>query len=173
MTEALRFVLGLIVACALHTLGLRIHIAAPLFFDPFVVLVIYASMRTSTARSSLIGTFVGLVQDALTGGLYGLHGFANTSVAFLISAIRQRFVIQQPSQVAVLAGLGGMFQITILSFLQFALVAQAEIVHPGFALAKTFVTGLVTLAVYVGSDRFFAWERHRREQRSRRIRLGL
>ena len=41
------------------------------------------------------------------------------------------------------------------------------------SLIKILVTGLATLTVYLGSNRLFAWERHRREQRNSRIRLGL
>lgn len=174
MIELGRFLLGLVAAVALHVLGMQLRVVSvPLYFDPFLVLVIYVSMRASTARSILAGTLVGLVQDALTGGLYGLHGFADTAVAYLISAVRQRFVIQQSSQIAVLASLGGIFQGLVLAGLQLALVTDAELPGATSSFIKVALTGLTTLAVYVGSNRLLAYERRRREQRNRRIRLGL
>ena len=173
MIEVLRFLLGLAAAVSLHVFGLRLHGATPQFFDPFVVLVIYGAMRSGTSRSTVSGSVVGLVQDTLTGGLYGLHGFANTAVAYLISAVRQRFVIQQPLQIAVLAALGGIFQTLVLAFLQWALVTGSELPELVPGLIKMIVTGLATLAVYVGSNRLFAWDLRRRELRNSRIRLGL
>lgn len=173
MIDVLRFLLGLAAAVAVHVLGMQIHPATPQYFDPFLVLVIYVSMRASTARSVLAGTLVGWVQDAMTGGLYGLHGFADTATAYLISAVRQRFVVQQPAQVAVLSAVGGIFQGSVLVGLQMALVTGAELPEPVPTVVKVVLTGLATLAVYVGSNRFFSWERRRREQRNRRVRLGL
>ena len=171
MMIALRFLLGLAAAVAVHAAGLHLHALSPQILDPFVVLVIYLGLRAPLAPSALAGSVVGLTQDALTGGLYGLHGFANTLVAYGVSALRQRFLIQQPLQVAVLAALGGAAQLTTLAFLQFFLMAEAEIPHPGFALAKTLVTGLLTMLVYVAANRLFAWDRRRRERRRGRLRL--
>ena len=172
MAVVLRFLLGLVLAVAVHTLAIQVHAYSPQLLDPFVVLVIYQALRANAIPSAMVGSVVGLTQDAFTGGLFGLHGFANTLVAYLVSAIRQRFLIQQPLQVAVLAALGGAFQLTTLAVLQFSLIDAAEIPHPGFAFAKMLTTGLLTMAVYLGANRFFSWERNRREKRSRRLRLG-
>lgn len=171
MVAALRFLLGLVLAIATHTLALHANEHSPLLLDPFVVLVIYHALRANPIPSAMVGSVVGLTQDAFTGGLFGLHGFANTLVAYLVSAIRQRFLIQQPLQVAVLAALGGAFQLTTLAFLQFSLIDAAEIPHPGFAFVKMLVTGLLTMGVYLAANRFFSWERNWREKRSRRLRL--
>lgn len=172
MSTVLRFLAGLMMAVAAHTLGLQLHPRAPELFDPFIILVIYFSMRSTAAPSALVGSTMGLAQDALTGGLFGLHGFANTAVAYLVAAVRQRFVIQQPSQVAVLAALGGLFQLALLTFLQLALVPMSEAPHIGLVVAKTVATGMLTLMVYLATNRLFAWDRRRRELRNRKIRLG-
>ena len=171
MARVLRFFLGLVIAVSVHALGLRIHGLTPQLLDPFVVLVIYHSLRSSVAVSTTVGSLVGLTQDALTGGLYGLHGFADTLVAYAVAAVRERFLVQQPLQVAILAALGGALQMAALAFLQFALVTPAEVPHPGFALVKMLVTGALTMAVYLAANRFFDWDRGRREKRSRRLRL--
>ena len=172
MPFVLRFLLGLVLAVGIHTLGLRLHNQAPQALDPFVVLVIYHALRVQVIPSALAGSLVGLTQDVFTGGLYGLHGFANTLVAYTVSAVRQRFLIQQPFQVAVLAALGGALQLTTLAFLQFSLIAAAEIPHPGLALTKMIVTGMLTMLVYVAANRFFSWERQWRAKRNQRLRLG-
>ena len=171
MAIALRFLLGLAAAVGIHAAGLALYADMPRLLDPFAVLVIYRALRSNVAPSAATGSVVGLTQDVFTGGLYGLHGFANTLVAYMVSAVRQRFLIHQPIQVAVLATLGGTLQLATLSFLQFSLVTDAEIPHPGFAAAKALITGILTMLVYVGANRFFKWEREWREKRSRRLRL--
>lgn len=172
MAIVLRFLLGLITAIGAFALALRISPSAPQFFDPFIVLVIYQALRAQAAPSAAVGTLVGLTQDTFTGGLYGLHGFANTLVAYCVSAVRQRFLIQQPLQVAILAALGGALQLATLAFLQFSLLSDPEVPHPGYAVVKMLATGILTMGVYVAANRFFAWDRDRREKRSRKLRLG-
>jgi rod shape-determining protein MreD len=44
----------------------------------------------------LTGTFAGLIQDALSGGVIGIGGLAKTIVGFLAGIIGTQFIVAQP-----------------------------------------------------------------------------
>ena len=167
----LRFLLGLLTAIFCWGLALRLIPGAPRFFDPFLILVLYHSLRSPALGSAGAGTAVGLVHDALTGGLYGLHGFANTLTGYLAGIVRQHFVIQQPLQVALLCLLGGAAQALVLTLLQLTLVADSDLPLPLDSAIKAALTGVLGMLVYVLSNRFFSWERGWRERRGKRLRI--
>jgi len=166
-----RFLLGLLSAVFAWGLALRMHPGASRFFDPFLILVLYHSLRSPPLGSAGAGTVVGLVHDALTGGLYGLHGFADTLTGYLAGIVRQHFVIQQPLQVALLCLLGAAVQALTLTLLQLTLVAESDLPMAGDVAIKAVVTGVLGMVVYVASDLFFGWERGWRERRRKRLRL--
>ncbi|MEO1083129.1 MAG: rod shape-determining protein MreD [Acidobacteriota bacterium] len=167
----LRFLFGVLTAVFFWALSLKIHSGAAKVFDPFLIVVLYHSLRSPPLGSAGAGTVVGLVHDALTGGLYGLHGFANTLTGYLAGLVRQHFVIQQPTQVALFCLLGGAAQVVILGMLQFMLVRGSDLPNATDAAIKTGLTGGLGMVVYVLAGRFFSWDRGRRERR--RNRLGL
>lgn len=166
-----RFLLGVLAAVFFWAMALKAHSGAARFFDPFLIVVLYHSLRSPPLGSAAAGTVVGLVHDALTGGLYGLHGFANTLTGYLAGVVRQHFVIQQPLQVALFCLLGGAAQVVVLSLLQFMLVSGSDLTSPLDAGIKALLTALLGMVVYVVSGRFFSWERGWREKR--RTKLGL
>ncbi|MEM1177896.1 MAG: rod shape-determining protein MreD [Acidobacteriota bacterium] len=167
----LRFLFGVLVAIFCWAFALKIHPGAAKIFDPFLIVVLYHSLRSPALGSAGAGTVIGLVHDALTGGLYGLHGFANTLTGYLAGVVRQHFVIQQPAQITLFCLLGGAAQVVILGLLQFLLVSDAELPRAADALGKAALTGGLGTLVYLLSTRFFSWERGWRERR--RSRLGL
>ncbi|MEO1365955.1 MAG: rod shape-determining protein MreD [Acidobacteriota bacterium] len=167
----LRFLFGVLAAIFLWALSLKIHPGSARVFDPFLIVVLHHSLRSPPLSSAGAGTCVGLVHDALTGGLYGLHGFANTLTGYLAGLVRQHFVIQQPTQVALFCLVGGAAQVGILGLLQFMLVRNADLPSAADAVIKTALTGGLGMVVYLLAGRFFSWDRGRRERR--RNKLGL
>ncbi|MEM6793496.1 MAG: rod shape-determining protein MreD [Acidobacteriota bacterium] len=154
---ALRFILGLLLAIVVYVMALWASSAAGRFFDPFLVLVLYHAIRSSPASSALGGSVAGLVHDSFTGGLYGLHGFANTLTAALATALKQRFVIQRPAQVALLFLLGAAIQTATATLLQFVMVPGADLQAPADRALSSLLTCTLGTLVYVVSGRFFSW----------------
>ncbi len=169
--KLLRFFIGLICAVLLQTLGLRLFSHFALIFDPFLILVVYHSLDGSTAWSSIGGSTAGLAQDALSGGPYGLHGFANTLVAYAASRLRQRLVIQQPSQVGLLFVLSAALQMAILASLQFLLVSGAELPGLGSMAARLASSGIIGAMLFVFAGKVRGWERGWRARRRTRLKL--
>lgn len=169
MLSTVRFLLGLVCAAAAHVLSLYSGVSQ--IIDPFLILAVYHSLRQSPAWSAIGGSAVGLVQDALTGGIYGLHGFANTVVAYTASRIQNRVVIQQPLQVGMLCFLAAAVQLAVLAGLQYVLVPRAELPLPGAMIGKMISTGVLGAVVYVLANRTLEWEQNRQERNRRRLRL--
>ncbi len=169
--KLLRFIVGLVLAVVLQALGLRLFDNFALGFDPFLILVVYHSLDGSPAWSSISGSVAGLAQDALSGGLFGLHGFANTLVAFASCRLRQRLVIQQSSQVGLLFVLSAALQLAILATLQFLLVSSAELPGLGSMAARLASSGVAGAFLYVMAGKAREWHYQWRARRGTRLKL--
>lgn len=171
MIGLLQFFGAVGLAAALHVLGLRIHPATAQFFDPFLILGLYQSLRRGPAVSALAGTVVGLAHDALSGGLYGLHGFATTLAVYITSRMQIRMMIHKLSQVALLLLLASAFHQALLGTLQFLMVPSAELPGVIATLIKMATTCLFGTAIYATVDRLAAWRLLRQDRSRQRPRL--
>ncbi len=169
--KLLRFIAGLILAVLLQTFGLRLFAQFTLAFDPFLILVVYHSLDGSPAWSSIGGSTAGLAQDALSGGTFGLHGFANTLVAYTSCRLRQRLVVQQPSQVGLLFVLSAALQLAILATLQFLIVSGAELPGLGAMAARLISSGVAGAALFIFAGKAREWERRWSARRRKRLKL--
>ncbi len=169
--KLLRFIVGLILAVLVQSAGLRLFAHFGVAFDPFLILIVYHSLDSSPAWSSIGGSAAGLAQDALSGGLYGLHGFANTLVAYAASRFRQRLVIQQPTQVGLLFVLSAALQLAILASLQFLIVSGAELPGLGSMAARMLTSGLAGALLFILAGRGREWHQQWRARRSGRLKL--
>lgn len=70
--------------------------------DWLVIYIALMSLRVSFQRSILLGAAGGLIQDALSSGIIGLHAFAKTCVAALIAGFGGLLVVRGPLPEAVL-----------------------------------------------------------------------
>ncbi len=169
--KLLRFVVGIVLATLVQALGLRLFSRFSLTIDPFLILAVYHALDNTPVWSSAGGSVAGLCQDALSGGLYGLNGFANTLVAYVSSRLRQRLVIQQPSQVALLFVLAAALQLAVLAILQLSLVSSAELPGLGTMAARMGFSGIVGASLFVFARRARDWQRHWRARRRGRLRI--
>lgn len=172
MLGLLQFLASVGLAAALHVLGLRIHPATAQFFEPFLIVGLYCSLRRGPGLSALAGTVVGLAHDALSGSLYGLHGFATTLACYITSRMQIRMMIHQLSQVALLLLLASAFHQALLGMLQFLLVPSAELPGVLATLIKMATTCLFGTALYAAADRAAEWRQQRLDKRSQRPSLG-
>ena len=168
-----RFLVGLLLATAFQILG--IHLWGPflLVIDLFLVLAVAASLDHGPVGSMLAGSVAGLVQDALTGGLFGLNGFADTFVAWSASRLKQRIVIQRPLEVGLLFSLAAALQQTLLVLLQFLMLPGGEL--PGLeVMALRMVTaGAIGMTLFVFLQRSRQKLESWRERRRRRLAIDI
>ena len=90
----LRFAVGLLIALTLHSLLDSFFPNALAFFNPYVILVVYYSMGGNVFGAIIAGVIAGLVQDAYSGAMFGLHAFALTVCAYAVAYINSRLVLR-------------------------------------------------------------------------------
>jgi rod shape-determining protein MreD len=90
----LRFLIGLLVALTLHSLLNKFYPNALAFFNPYVILVVYYSMGGNVFGAIIAGVIAGLVQDAFSVAIFGLHAFSLTVCAYIIAYINSRLVLR-------------------------------------------------------------------------------
>jgi rod shape-determining protein MreD len=90
----LRFLIGLLIALTLHSLLDSFFPNALAFFNPYVILVIYYSMGGNVFGAIIAGVIAGLVHDAFSGGMFGLHAFALTVCAYAVAYVNSRLALR-------------------------------------------------------------------------------
>jgi rod shape-determining protein MreD len=90
----LRFVIGLLIALTLHSLLDNFFPNALAFFNPYIILVVYYSMGGNLFGAIVAGVLAGLVQDAFSGAIFGLHAFSLTFCGYLVAYINSRLVLR-------------------------------------------------------------------------------
>jgi rod shape-determining protein MreD len=88
-------IVALAVALALQTTiaGLRIGSTTPV--NLVLVVVVYFGLAFGPAGGLVAGTFGGLVQDSLAGGIIGIGGFSKTLVGFIVGVLGAQFIVSQ------------------------------------------------------------------------------
>jgi rod shape-determining protein MreD len=66
------------------------------YVDLYLIAVVYISITRSQAHALLMGAGTGLIQDLFTQSLFGVNGFCKCLLAFLISGLSARFMLNQP-----------------------------------------------------------------------------
>lgn len=90
----LRFAVGLIIALTLHSLLDSFFPNALAFFNPYVILIVYYSMGGNVLGAIIAGVIAGLVQDAYSGAIFGLHAFSLTVCAYIVAYINSRLSLR-------------------------------------------------------------------------------
>ncbi|HJT17662.1 MAG TPA: rod shape-determining protein MreD [Thermoanaerobaculia bacterium] len=90
----LRFAIGLLLALTLHSLLDSFYPNALAFFNPYVILVVYYAMGGNLVGAIFAGIAAGLVQDAYSGAIFGLHAFSLTIIAYIVAYINSRLVLR-------------------------------------------------------------------------------
>ncbi len=90
----LRFAIGLLIALTLHSLLDSFFPNALAFFNPYVILIVYYSMGGNVLGAIIAGVIAGLVQDAFSSSIFGLHAFSLTVCAYIVAYINSRLVLR-------------------------------------------------------------------------------
>jgi rod shape-determining protein MreD len=91
-------IVATLLALALQTTLSRFLTRGVFAVDLVVVVVVYVGLTSGAVTGLLLGTFAGLIQDALTPGysVIGIGGLAKTIVGFLAGVIGTQFIVAQP-----------------------------------------------------------------------------
>ena len=90
----LRFAVGLIIALTLHSLLDSFFPNALAFFNPYLILIVYYAMGGNVFGAIIAGVVAGLVQDAYSGAIFGLHAFSLTVCAYTVAYINSRLSLR-------------------------------------------------------------------------------
>ena len=64
--------------------------------DLYLIVAVYISITRPQGHALLMGASIGLVQDLFTQALFGVHGFCKCLLAFLISGLGSKFMLNAP-----------------------------------------------------------------------------
>ena len=87
-----------LLALALQTTLARFLTRGAFAVDLVLIVVVYVALTSGAVTGLFLGTFAGLIQDALTPGysVIGIGGLAKTIVGFLAGIIGTQFIVAQP-----------------------------------------------------------------------------
>lgn len=64
--------------------------------DLYLIVVVYISITRPQGHALLMGAATGLLQDLFTQPLFGVSGFSKCLLAFLVSGLGSKFMLNQP-----------------------------------------------------------------------------
>jgi rod shape-determining protein MreD len=144
----LRFAIGLLLALTLHSLLDSFAPNALAFFNPYIILVIYYSMGGNIVGAIFAGIAAGLVQDAFSNAMFGLHAFSLTVCAYVVAYINSRLALRGTLAFgACLAGAVIVNELVIYVLINILLKQRIEMFEQAL-LVKTIITLLFGMLVY-------------------------
>lgn len=166
-----KFLAGLAVAALLHLIGTRATPLFPLAVDLFLLTAILEARHGRPLGGMLAGLAAGLAADGLTGGPYGLYGFADTAVGYGVARAAQQLVVQRTTSLAAIFAAGAAAQQALLAALSLVFRPAGEL--PGFEwlLVKVATTALLGLAWTRAVEVLFARFAARRAGREKQLKI--
>jgi len=158
--------LGFLLAALLQVAGLEAWPEFPRAFDLLLVAVVYFARDGRAVAALGVGSAGGLVADALAGGPLGLHGFADTLVAYTTARVAQQLVVERPSGVLLVFTLASALQQALLAALGVVLLPAVQLPGAPWMVARALSTGLLGLLLAAGGRSLTARRAARRERRS-------
>ena len=170
--RVLRFAGALLAVTLAHLAGVGLWSGFGLVFDLFLVLAIFNALDGDTFAGLAGGLVAGLVADAVSGGLYGLHGLADTIVGYGTAFATQRLVVQRPPSVFLVFSLAAALQQLMLASVTLLMLPGAELPAYPWVVAKVVGTGVLGALTFIIRNqlrtRYALWRR----TRTVRVRMG-
>ncbi len=163
-----RITIGVLAAAAIQTLLSRLVPQIGERIDFFLIFVA-ADARTGSRSGAIgAGALAGGIEDALSGGLFGLNGFAKTLVGYLLSLLAGRVLVDHPASIALTISAGVAVSSAICALLRFLLAQPAT----GTDVSSFFLRVLLTGGAGVAAAAFarYPWRERWRIFRMRRLR---
>ena len=169
--QTLKLLAAIALAALAHFVGARLSDDFVRVIDVFVVVVALHGLRGNSLSALLVGPLVGLLRDSLTGGPFGLFGFAGTIVGYVTARLAQRLVIQRPTGVLAVVSFASVLQQAIVVGLALLLLPSAELASPLWTAIRAGSSGLLGMAVYIVTGHWRRTSDARRRGRMSRLRL--
>ena len=163
--RALKFFAGLALAISAHILLVALAPGAARLVDPFLFLVAFHSMDGAVLAGVFAGAVSGLSEDALTGGLYGLHGFAATVVGYVMARAARVLTLQKSYYVALYFASAVLVQQLVLQALLLLLWQRPQLPSLAELSLRVLVAGplgsLLVISVERLSESYRIWKARR------------
>ncbi len=166
----LEFLVGLLVATGVHFAGERLVAGLSSYLDPFLLVVLFVGLTGRPASGLAGGLVAGWAADAATGGLFGLHGFADTLLGYATAVASQKLVIQRSSGVFLLFAGGAALQQLVLVALSLLLLPGGFVPGPLAPGVKLLLTGAVGAIGFLLAGRMKLWLGTWRRNRTAKLR---
>jgi len=171
--RALRFVGALVAALVAHLLLVALGPMAGVVVDPFVVCIAFYALDGRLLGAGLAGCLAGLTEDLVSGGLFGLYGFAGTLVGFVAGRGAQLLSLDRRRFVALLFALAAVVQQISVQLVLLILGVQQEAPPIGVLALRALTGALIGSLLTSLADRTSAAARERRQQRQPRVSWGM
>jgi rod shape-determining protein MreD len=166
--RALRFAAALLLALFAHLLLVELVPPAARVVDPFLIAVAFLAMTSRPASAAAQGAVLGLVHDGLSGGLYGLQGFAATLVGLVMARSIRSIELHKSYYVALYFACAVLLQQLAIEGLMLLLTQRPEPLDPlelGLRVAVAAPLGAIVVALCErGSGSWSAWRARRRAE---------
>jgi rod shape-determining protein MreD len=170
--SVLKFFAAVVVAALFHFLGVRLIPNFGLVIDVFLVVAVLYGLEADSLAALFAGMFLGLVHDSLSGGPFGLFGFADTIIGYGAARLAQRLVIQRATGVLALVSFATVAQQAIVIGLAFLLLPSLEVPNPVWVAIRAGACGLLGMSIHIASAHWRRTSEARRRGRMSRLRLG-
>jgi rod shape-determining protein MreD len=168
----LKLLAAIALAALVHFVGMQLWPGFARIVDVFLVVVVLHGLGGSSLSALLVGLVVGLLQDTLTSGPFGLFGFADTIVGYVTARLAQRLVIQRPTGVLAVVSFASALQQAIVVGLVLVLLPSPELPSPLWVAVRAGTCGLLGLAIYVALGNWRRSSEARRRGRMNRLRMN-
>lgn len=144
----LRFIIGLLIALTIHSLLNSFFPNALAFFSPYVILVVYYAMGGNLFGTIVAGVIAGLVDDAFSSAIFGLHAFSLTVIGYLVAYVASRLVLRGTLAFGLALAASVIINEIVIYVLVVILTPQpVELFEEGI-LIKTILTSLFGMLLY-------------------------
>lgn len=141
-----KFLAALAAAALLHFVGSRLWPGFPRAADLLLLVAMLEARHGKPVAGMFAGLASGLLADGLSGGPFGLFGFANTVVGYGTARAAQQLVVQRTSGLAALFAAGAAAQQAILALLAFVFRDRVELPDPVWLPVQVATAALLGLA---------------------------
>ncbi len=168
--KLLRFLAALALVALVHFAGTRLLPDFPRAIDLFLVATVLTAAGGDSMAGMLGGMVAGLTRDTLSGGLYGLHGFADTIIGYGTARTAQRLIFDRTGVILITLVIATFVQQGVLTALEFGLLERFEPPDPLWWTVKALANGL-TGGICFALSGTAARAQTRRQERVEKLRL--
>jgi rod shape-determining protein MreD len=159
-----RFFAGLLFAVALQAAGTRLLPGLPQWVDLFLVVTVVAARHGHPEGGLFAGLAAGWAADALSGGPFGLFGFANSAVGYGAAYAAKNLVVARTGSIAALFALASAAQSILVVLLALSGLAGPALPSPVALAVKVASSALLGLG-WIRLERALAGRLRRRRGR--------